>query len=267
MSKLDAVIFDWAGTLVDFGSRAPMGAFVEAFARLGVAITLAEARAPMGRAKRDHIEAILTQPRVAAAWEAAHGKTPDDTAIDTVYETFLPLNIASAASHADAIPGASDVLEALREQGLKIGSTTGYTREIMQQVLPVAKDQGIETDFLVCCDEVVAGRPSAAGMFLNFVKLGLAAAHQVVKIDDTPVGISEGRNAGSWTVGLTLSGNETGLSAEELAALSPAERTAASDKAAAAFRAAGAHFTIETVADLLPVVAEINRRLAAGERP
>ncbi|WP_276121483.1 phosphonoacetaldehyde hydrolase [Pararhizobium qamdonense] len=267
MSKIEAVIFDWAGTLVDFGSRAPMGAFIEAFASLGVTILLEEARAPMGRAKRDHIEAILTQPRVAEAWASVYGKAPDQAAIDLVYETFLPLNIASAASHSAAIPGAADALMALRERGLKIGSTTGYTRTIMQQVLPIAAQQKVETDFLVCCDEVIAGRPSAAGMFLNFVELDLSAAHLTVKVDDTPVGISEGRNAGSWTIGLTLSGNETGLSEEELAAVTPAERAAMAEKAAAKFREAGAHFTIETIADLLPVIDEIDRHLAAGERP
>lgn len=267
MTKLQAAIFDWAGTLVDFGSRAPMGAFVAAFARLDVAITLEEARAPMGRAKRDHIAAILTQPRVAAAWTAAHGTAPDEAAIDRVYDVFLPLNIESAAAHADAIPGAAETLAALRAAGMKIGSTTGYTRSIMARVLPVAATAGVVADHLICCDEVSAGRPSAEGMFRNFVALGVQAAHLTVKIDDTPVGIAEGRNAGAWTVGLTLSGNETGLDAAALAALTDAARAAARDRAAAALRAEDAHFTIDSVAELLPVIAEINRRLSAGERP
>ena len=51
-SRVDAVIFDWAGTVVDFGSRAPAGAFVEVFRRHGVAISIAEARGPMGSEKR-----------------------------------------------------------------------------------------------------------------------------------------------------------------------------------------------------------------------
>lgn len=267
MTKLEAVIFDWAGTLVDFGSRAPMGAFVAAFARFDVAITLDEARAPMGRAKRDHIAAILGQPRVAAAWTAARGTAPDDAAIDAIYDVFLPLNIDTAAAHAQPIPGAAETLTLLRARGIKIGSTTGYTRSIMDRVLPVAARASVMADHVLCCDEVGAGRPSAAGMFGNAVALGVSAAHRMVKIDDTPVGIEEGRNAGAWAVGLTLSGNETGLDEAELAALSDDARDAARQRAAAKLQAAGAHFTIDSVADLMPVIAEIERRLASGVRP
>ena len=63
-----AVLFDWAGTTVDYGSRALVEAFVEAFRRSGIELTAAEARGPMGRAKRDHIAAIFALPRVVEAW-------------------------------------------------------------------------------------------------------------------------------------------------------------------------------------------------------
>ena len=53
---LKAAVFDWAGTVIDHGSLAPMGVFVKTFAGFGVAITIAEARGPMGMAKRDHIK-------------------------------------------------------------------------------------------------------------------------------------------------------------------------------------------------------------------
>lgn len=265
--KLEAVVFDWAGTLVDFGSRAPMGAFVEAFAAFDVAITLDEARGPMGRGKRDHIAAVFATPRVAQAWQDRHGTAPDDAAIDALYEVFLPLNIAVAAAHADPIPGAADTLTALRAKGIKIGSTTGYTRAIMERVLPVAKAAGVETDALFCSDEVVAGRPHASGMFANLLKLGVGDVGHVVKIDDTPVGIEEGRNAGTWTVGLSLSGNETGLTAEDLAAKTEAERIALRAHATGRLQGAGAHYVIDSIADLLPVLEQIETRLAAGERP
>ncbi|MDQ2067759.1 phosphonoacetaldehyde hydrolase [Xinfangfangia sp. CPCC 101601] len=267
MNKLEAVIFDWAGTLVDFGSRAPMGAFVKAFAAFDVEITLDEARAPMGRGKRDHIAAVFATPRVAAAWQAQHGKAPDDAAIDALYEVFLPLNTETAAHYSTPIPGAAKVLADLRARGLKIGSTTGYTRSIMTRVLPVAAEGGVATDLLFCSDELCAGRPHAAGMFANMLKLEIANAAHVVKVDDTPVGIEEGRNAGAWTVGLTLSGNETGLSEAELDALSAEERSTARDRATARFTAVGAHFVIDTINDLPAVLAEIEDRLAAGQRP
>ncbi len=48
MKHLKAVVFDWAGTVIDFGSFAPMGVFVEAFSRFGIEVSIAEAREPMG---------------------------------------------------------------------------------------------------------------------------------------------------------------------------------------------------------------------------
>ena len=62
---LRAAIFDWAGTVIDHGSLAPMGAFVKAFGEFGVTIAIEEARGPMGMAKRPHIAALMALPRIA----------------------------------------------------------------------------------------------------------------------------------------------------------------------------------------------------------
>ena len=57
--KLEAVIFDWAGTTVDHGSLAPVRVLVQMFAAHGVPISNAQARRDMGLLKRDHIDRIL----------------------------------------------------------------------------------------------------------------------------------------------------------------------------------------------------------------
>src|SRR5450631_4765674 len=171
MSEIVAVIFDWAGTLVDYGSRAPMGAFVETFAEFGVEITIAEARGPMGMAKRPHIAALCANPRIAAEWAARHGRAPNRIDVDAIYERFVPKNIAVAAAHADAIPGAAETLAALRARGIKIGSSTGYTREIMEKILPRAAEQGISPDSLVCTGDTPEGRPSPLMFWRGLVEL------------------------------------------------------------------------------------------------
>ena len=119
---LKAVVFDWAGTMVDHGSLAPMGVFVEAFAQFGVAITIDEARGPMGMAKRPHIAALLAQPRIAAAWRERHGRAPTEADIDAIYEVFVPMNVAVAGRFADLVPGAAETATAMRAMGLKIGT-------------------------------------------------------------------------------------------------------------------------------------------------
>jgi phosphonoacetaldehyde hydrolase len=89
----------------------------------------------------------------------------------------------------------------------------------------------------------------------------------VVKVDDTLPGIGEGLHAGMWTVGVARTGNELGLDEAEAAALPADELAARLAAARARFAGAGAHYVINSVADLLPVIDDIERRLAAGETP
>jgi phosphonoacetaldehyde hydrolase len=262
-----AVVFDWAGTTVDHGSRAPMGAFVEVFSQFGVAITVEEARRPMGLPKRDHIKALLSEPDIAARWAKAHGAPPGERDIDRIYEVFVPLNARVVADYGSLIPGVAETVAELRRRGLKIGSTTGYTRDIMGPLLPVAAAQGFAPDNLVCAGDLALGRPTPHMMYKCFLDLGVWPASAVVKVDDTEPGIAEGLAAGCWTVGVTMSGNAVGLSREELEAIGERERTALRRRATATLERAGAHYTIDSVADVMPVIDRIEGRLARAERP
>ncbi|WP_315836654.1 phosphonoacetaldehyde hydrolase [Bradyrhizobium prioriisuperbiae] len=267
MTKLKAAVFDWAGTVIDFGSFAPMGVFVEAFHRFGIEVTIPEARGPMGLPKWDHINAMLQLPRIRDAWAARHGAPPTSADVDAVYKVFVPMNEEVVHRYAELVPGTAEVAKALRARGLKIGSTTGYTRSIMERLLPLAKAQDYEADNLVCAGDLPEGRPTPMNMYKCFLDLGVWPGSAVVKVDDTGVGIDEGVAAGCWTVGVTLSGNEAGLTPKEIAELSPDALEQVRQRAAAALRAHGAHYLIDTVADLMPVIDDIERRLAAGERP
>ena len=264
---LKAVVFDWAGTTVDHGSRAPMGAFVEVFAQFKVAITVEEARRPMGLPKWHHIKALLTQPNVAARWASAHGAPPTDRDVDRVHEVFVPLNAGVVADYGALIPGVLETVGALRGRGFKIGSTTGYTRDIMERLLPVAASQGFAPDNLVCAGDLALARPTPHMMYKCFLDLGVWPGSAVVKVDDTEPGIAEGLAAGSWTVGVAMSGNAVGLSRDELEILSEGERSQRRRQAVAELQRAGAHYVIDSVADLVPVIDRIEGRLARCESP
>lgn len=267
LKHLRAVVFDWAGTMVDHGSLAPMGAFVRAFARFGIDLTIDEARGPMGMAKRPHIEALVRLPRITAQWRERHGREPGEQDIDALYDVFVPMNIEVVADHADLIPGAAETVRDLRALGLKIGSSTGYTREIMARVLPIAAEQGYAPDCLVCTGDTSAGRPTPLMMYRAMLDLDVWPAWACIKVDDTEVGIAEGLNAGSWTVGVAVTGNCFGLSLDDTDALPAEEFLERSERAHQRLTAAGAHFVIDGVADLLPVVHAIEGSLARGERP
>ena len=269
MKKLQAVIFDWAGTLVDFGSFAPTTIFVEAFRRgYDFDISLAEARVPMGLGKWDHIQAVGRIPEVAERWLAQFGEPMTNKNIDDIYEVFMPLQIAKVAQHADPIPGAPQVLNQLRDKGLKIGSCTGYPRCVIDELLPAAKANGIAPDNVVATDDLVAGgRPGPYMVLKNVIDLAVTDVKACVKVDDSVPGITEGLNASMWTVALLLSGNEAGLTQAQYEAADEETLAQARAKAMAAFQNSGAHYQIDTIADLPDVLEDIDRRMVAGESP
>jgi phosphonoacetaldehyde hydrolase len=265
--KIQAAILDWAGTVIDHGSRAPMGAFVRAFGQCGVTISIEDARGPMGMAKRDHIRAVGRAPSVAAAWQQAHGRAFSEADVDTIFDVFEPMNIASVRDHADLIPGAIAATQALQARGIRFAGTTGYTRPILEEVVPIAKAAGYSPEFSVCAGDLPAGRPSPLMMWYAMARLGVWPAETVVKVDDTAPGIGEGVAAGTWTIGLSLSGNAAGLSAEELAALPESDKAALRIKATKELADAGADLVIDSIATLPQAIGTLDGFLAGGRKP
>jgi len=257
-----AVIFDWAGTTVDFGSRAPVAAFTEIFRRHGVEVTVEEARRPMGAHKKEHIRQMLAMEAVASRWRRIHGSEPSPTDVDSLYGEFTPMLAEVIALHSDLIPETVETILSLRECGIKIGSTTGYTREMMAPLLETSARDGYSPGAVVCADEVPEGRPAPWMALQAAMQLGAYPIWACVKVGDTVADIAEGLNAGMWTVGVTKTGNELGLSQAEADALPGGELAHRLTAASERLLAAGAHYTIESLAELPAVIDSIDQRLA-----
>ncbi|MBB5393409.1 MULTISPECIES: phosphonoacetaldehyde hydrolase [unclassified Herbaspirillum] len=265
---LEAVIFDWAGTLVDFGSLAPTQIFVDAFKSFDIDITLQQARGPMGLSKWQHIRTLLDDADIAGQWQRYTGHAPSDKNVDAIYARFMPMQIAKVGEYSQPINGAAQMLAWLRGRGLKVGSCSGYPREVLNVLLPLAAREGIAPDHVVAGDELPAGgRPGPYMALANVLALKIGDVAGCIKVDDTVPGIEEGIRAGMWSVGVSLSGNEVGYTQRQLAGLEPAEVMALKAQAEQKLRAAGAHYVIDSVADLPEVVAQIEARLKTGERP
>jgi len=265
--RLRAAIFDWAGTLVDFGSRAPIAALESVFAGAGVPVAVAEARASMGVAKKDHIRSILAIDRVRRAWIARHGSEPDEAAVERLYAEFVPSQTRVLENHAALIPGVAEAIGLFRLRGLKIGSSTGYNRAMLDFLLARAASQGLVPDCALCPDDVPAGRPFPWMCYLTAIRLNVFPLWAYVKVGDTPADIEEGRNAGMWTIGITRTGNEVGLSEEEWRSLDSARQQERLHHAELRLSQAGAHYIAPSVAECDPVLDRIDARLASGERP
>lgn len=261
------VIFDWAGTIVDHGSIAPIAALMAAFDELGLELDEAEARKPMGLNKRDHIAALLNSPTTQDQWTKAFGKPPTADDGDAIYERFLPLQMTAATSRTALIPGVVDCGRELRARGIKIGTTTGYPREIGAPVAQSARDQGFDPDQCVFPDDVQAGRPAPWMILRNMELAQVSSPAEVVKVGDTVPDIEEGRNADCWSIGVTETGSEIGLGVDEWDALPPPEKTWRVEAVAAKLLTAGAHAVIPSVAYLPQLIDDLNQRLGRGEQP
>jgi phosphonoacetaldehyde hydrolase len=267
MSNIPAVFLDWAGTVVDHGSVAPVKALEDIFAEAGVPVERPLVRRYMGLAKKDHIRKILEEPEVAAEWLAAHGASPDESDVVRLYAKFEPQMMELLAGYAEVITGAADTIDILRGRGIKIAGTTGYTRPMLERLERLAAEQGYRTDKSLVPEDVGAGRPYPWMIFKLAIDLRIYPLSACVKIGDTESDIEEGRNAGMWTIGLTRSGNSVGLTEVEWHALAAGDQTQLLAIAAEEFKAAGAHYTAESIAHVLPLLGEIDSRIAAGEQP
>jgi phosphonoacetaldehyde hydrolase len=264
---LKAVILDWAGTTMDYGCYAPAVVFVQVYERQGVPISMAEARGPMGAHKKVHIRMISKMESVSQRWEDVHGRRPTEEDVEVMFADFVPLQLACLADYADLIPGTLEAVADFRQRGLKIGSSTGYTGEMMALLLEEARKRGYEPDTSVCATDVPAGRPYPYMCWQNAIKLQVYPAESVVKVGDTLPDIEEGLSAGMWTIGLAKTGNEIGLNEDEIAALDPEVYEARLARAYKRMQQTGAHYVVDSISDVSPFLDDINARLARGERP
>ena len=261
--SIAAVIFDWAGTVVDHGSLAPIRALQRAFALRDIELADEVARRDMGLAKRDHIRNLLAEPEVASLWQSRYRRVTEEADVDAIYAEFIPLQIDCLLEYSQLLEGVSSVVQELRARKIRIGGTTGYTRDMMSALQVQASSQGYSPDQSLCPDDVGAGRPHPF-MCYRLAAEFLAPLGACIKIGDTLSDIDEGRNAGMWTVGVLRTGNLIGLSAEDWANLPNDRKQEKLARAESLMRARKAHYVVDSVAEVLPVIDEIAQRIEAG---
>jgi phosphonoacetaldehyde hydrolase len=265
--RLQAAILDWAGTTVDFGCQAPVVVLLEIFAARHVPITVAEARRSMGLLKKDQIRAICSGPEMQERWARRYGCPPAENDVEGLFADFIPRQLSCLAMHAELIPGAAEAVERFRSRGMKVGSTTGYTRPMLEMLLGRAEAQGYRPDASVCPDDVGAGRPMPWMCYENAIRLKVFPLEACVKIGDTVSDVQEGLNAGMWTLAVVATGNEVGLTEQAFGALSAPDRQSLLEAARERLMAAGAHYVIDSIAGADSALDDIESRLLRGETP
>jgi phosphonoacetaldehyde hydrolase len=262
-----AVVLDWAGTAIDYGCMGPIAALIDVFGAHGVEVTTAEARRPMGLHKKDHIRAMCRAESVAEKWRSIHQRLPTERDVETLYREVEPMMASTAVRHSDPIPGLLNALTQFDQRGIRVGSTTGYTRPIMDILVPMAQEKGFRPEAVVCASDVPSGRPYPFMCYRNAIDLKVHPLEAMVKIGDTVSDIEEGLNAGMWTIGLTMTGNELGLTEKEVMALDPVDLAGRRISIEERFRNAGAHFVAKSIGHCTPIIDEIDALLKEGAVP
>lgn len=251
MTKIKGIILDWAGTTVDFGCFAPVNVFIDIFKEAGITVTIEEAREPMGMLKRDHIQSMLEMPRIQQLWQHQYGKPHSEADIDNLYRQFETLLMKNLESFTDPLPHVIEVVDALRKKGYVIGSTTGYTKEMMKIVSSEAKTKGYMPDNIVTADDVSGfGRPYPYMIFENMRQLELQSVHEVIKIGDTLSDIKEALNSGVTAVGVIKGSSIIGLSESEWINLNNDDKKEIIEEAKQKFLAHGANYVLNDITEL-----------------
>ncbi len=262
-----AVILDWGGTVVDFGSFGNVEPIIEGFKENWVVISAEEARRGIGLSTWDHIGAILRQESVLENWNDVYGAPPSEYDMRKIFMSVENFSSASAGMHAQPVPGLPESVSLLREEGIRIGSSSSRGFQAVDALSEAAREFGYSPDSMVCSTDVPGGRPFPWMCFQNAINLETYPLESMVKIGDTVPDIQEGLNAGMWTVAVTKTSGELGMSLEEAGRTDPAELGMRISRLEKRFLDAGAHFVIEGVWDCPRIIQEINKLLAGGERP
>ena len=258
MSRIRVIIMDWAGTAVDYGCFAPVEALAGAFKTSGLSPDIDEIRAPMGLPKREHIEKMLEGERLSEMWLEKRGAPPSARDIGRIYGDFEEALFETLGEYADPLPGVVETVERIRAMGILTGSTTGYTRAMMDIVAPSAREKGYGPDCIVCPEDTMGrGRPYPYMIWRNLERLGAVSIGEALKIGDTASDMEEARNAGCLSVGVIKGSSMLGLSEKELSEKSLSERTLLFDVVRRKYIDAGADYVMESIAYLPELIEEI----------
>jgi phosphonoacetaldehyde hydrolase len=267
--KVKGLVLDWSGTTADAYVLAPAVVFVDVFKKHGVEISMPEARGPMGLRKDLHIKALTEEPEIRDRWAGVHGKAPDQGDVDKMFADFVPMQLECLREYTTLLPGVAEVTQKLQKEGIKIGSSTGFVRSMVDILEEDAKKQGYVPDASVAGDEVEHGaRPKPFMVYRNLDMMDIHPIQSVVKMDDTVSGIGEALEAGCWGVGIARYSNYMNVnSLAEAEALSQADIDRRLAFTRETLSKAGAHYVIDTFDQLPEVIDDVNQRLARGERP
>lgn len=272
--RIKLVVLDNSGTTNDCGVYAPAVVFIDLFKKYEVEITMAEAREPMGLFKKDHIRAILKMERVSSKFNTVYKRDWTEDDVVKMFADFVPMQMNCLTEYASLIPGAAETVDYVRKTfGVTIGSSTGFNKEMNELLLQEARKQGYHPNVWTSSSQVERGRPYWYMVQENMRLAGVLDPEEVLKVGDTCGDMQEGKamrkvaSSGTWTLGLSATGNYVGKTWQELKDTSGDALQKEMHTAEKKLYNAGADYVAPHISSLSEIIEIINARLAAGEKP
>jgi phosphonatase-like hydrolase len=197
--QIELVVFDIAGTTVkDEGEIA--AAFQKAMEIYGHTVAVEKINALMGYKKNEAIRMLLEE------YEANGDKTTQEH-IDNIHSHFLQemLQHYSTVPELHPLPNAEKVFGHLQKLNIKIGLTTGFSKEITDVIMDrLGWTKNNIVNAVVSSNEVTAGRPHPYMIEELMHRTSVSDASKIIKVGDTEVDVHEGKNAGCrFSIGVT----------------------------------------------------------------
>ncbi len=256
--NIEAVIFDWAGTLIDFGSLATIEAMKKVFLKRGVNISKNIIKVNMGIKKSKHVQKLLDKPVVKRQWIKIFKRNYNGKDVVKISNELDQQLLKEVKKHFNIIPNAKKIFKILKKNKIKIATTTGYSTEIFKVIKRKAKKNGLTTDNDVCVDQVKKGRPNPDMCLKNLKKLKINNYNNCIKIDDSLAGITEGKKSNMITVGLSMTGIQLGLKYRDYLKLTKVMRKYHSKKISKDFFSVGSDYVVNDLFDFQKVLEKYN---------
>lgn len=254
-------VFDFSGTTTGSGVISVVEAMITTFKTMGITITEEEARLPMGKHKKVHIGLICEMQSVKDKWHTVHNKYPDNLDVNVLFDHFQPIQLDMIDRYETIIPGTIEALTEIKSMNIDRGSSTGFTREMVNRILEKNKELIDVMPYTCAANEVNKARPYPFMIHKNMEHYGIENPHNVVKIDDTEDGMREGFNAGTWTIGVIDHSSNMGLSYNEIIDLKirfPKEYEEIYQRNKHKMKVAGAQFVVPDITYVPDTIRKIN---------
>lgn len=255
-----ACIFDLGGTIVDRYSITPLLSLKKIFENRKIYVNNKLIWKDMGMNKKEHIMNIVKDGYVSNQWTKRYNDYPDDFDINILFDEFNEIQCKYSDEMIDILPETKQCMDYLDFNYIKTGCTTGFNKENMEIIKRKLERNSIFLDSYVsssCLDK--PSRPFPFMIEKNLENLEISDPKQVIKLDDTEIGIREGNNAGCITIGVARwSINMKIIDIEDAYGYSIFELQEKLKESRKILKESGADYVIDTLDELPRIIEKIN---------